>query len=269
MSDRETIDKGEGRVLFGSDPAAYDSARPGHSDRVYDVLVERCGLGPGARVLEIGPGTGQATRRLLELGARPLVAIEPDPALAAYLIDALGDRVEVRLSALEDALLVSESFDLAVAASSFHWVDEQVGLGRISAALRPGGHVALWWTVFGDSSREDPFRAAVDPLMQELARSPSHPTQDGPPFASDGGTRVAALETAGFEDVTPSRLEWAYTWDTDGIRGLFGTFSPILALDPEGRETLLDAVAHIADTDFGGNVTRPVVTALYTARKPG
>ena len=42
----------------------------------------------------------------------------------------------------------------------------------------------------------------------------------------------------------------------------------ILALEPTARDELLDSVAHIAETDFGGQVTKPLVTALYTARKP-
>ena len=57
------IDRSEGRQLFGSDPAGYDRGRPGHAEQVYEVLVERCGLGPGTAVLEsrAGHGAGDAT----------------------------------------------------------------------------------------------------------------------------------------------------------------------------------------------------------------
>ena len=167
----EAIPREEGRRLFGTDPAGYDRARPGHPPRVYEVLVERCGLVPGTAVLEIGPGTGQATRRLLELGAAPLVAVEPDAQLAAHLRDAFGERVDVRETTIEDASLPAESFGLAAAASSFHWVDEGVGLGRIFDALRPGGWVALWWTLFGDDE-PDAFIDATSPLLRGLEREP-------------------------------------------------------------------------------------------------
>ena len=264
---RSRLERSEGRRVFGTDPEAYDAARPGHPQAVYTILQERCGLRPGSKVLEIGPGTGQATQRLLALGAHPLVAIEPDPRLAAFLRARLGRKVEIRETTLEEVEL-EDDFDLAVAASSFHWVEEKPGLARLNAALRPGGAVALWWTVFGDATREDPFRTAVDPIMRDLPRSPSEADQGRPPFASDGGTRVAALEAAGFEETTAYRLEWTHTWDTAGIRALFGTFSPVLSLEPRPRVALLDEVARIADADFGGRVTKPVVTALYTARKP-
>ena len=65
------FDRSVGRNVFGRDPALYARARPGYPERVFEVLRERCGLRPGAAVLEIGPGPGSATRRLLELGARP------------------------------------------------------------------------------------------------------------------------------------------------------------------------------------------------------
>jgi SAM-dependent methyltransferase len=265
VSGRGTLGKHEGRRLFGVDPAAYDLGRPGHADEVYDVLRERCGLRHETKVLEIGPGTGQATRHLLELGARPLVGIEPDRALAALLRERLGDRVEIRESTLEDAVL-EDDFELAVAASSFHWVDEAVGLAKIHDALLPEGWVALWWTAFGGGHRRDPFRDATDPLMEGLPESPSQ-TKSGRPFAHDGEARVTALERAGFGDVIARRIEWAHTWDTEGIRALFGSFSPVLSLEPDRREAFLDSVAEIAERDYGGRVTKPVVTALYTARK--
>ena len=131
MTARETIDRGEGRRVFGRDPAAYDRARAGHPERVYEVLRARCGLGPDTRVLEIGPGPGTVTRRLLELGVRSLVAVEPDPALAAYLRSSVGDGPEILVTTLEEAALPADTFDLAVAASSFHWVEPEAGLATI------------------------------------------------------------------------------------------------------------------------------------------
>ena len=139
------IDRTQGRQLFGADPAAYDLGRPGHSPLVYEVLVERCGLGPGTSVIEVGPGTGQATRRLLELGADPIVVVEPNPSLAEYLEERYGDRLELVRASLEEAELEPNRFDLAAAASSFHWVDERAlhassrSCGRAGGA-RSGGH---------------------------------------------------------------------------------------------------------------------------------
>ncbi len=263
-----SIDRKEGRRLFGSDPAAYDLARPGHAERVYEVLVERCSLGLGASVLEVGPGTGQATRRLLELGADPIVALEPDPALGAHLGKLLGERVDVRETTLEDAELPSDGFDLAVAASSFHWVDEEVGLVTIFHALRPGGWVAIWWTLFGDADEPDAFITATSPLLENLHSSPTAGEEGRPPHALDREVRITALNAAVFEEVGHEVVRWNASWDADGIRALYGTFSPIARLDESRRTQILDGVARIAREDFGGRVERTLLTSLYTARRP-
>ena len=72
------------RGLFSSDVVAYDTARPGYPEPVYELLRQVCGLGPGTDVLEIGPGAGQATRRLLDHGAA-LTAVELSAEFAGLL----------------------------------------------------------------------------------------------------------------------------------------------------------------------------------------
>jgi hypothetical protein len=87
------IDRAEGQRAFGIDPTSYDQARPDYPPRVYEILRDCCGLQPGVRTFEIGPGSGVATRHLLRLGAAPLVVVEPDERLASFLTTTLGQSV--------------------------------------------------------------------------------------------------------------------------------------------------------------------------------
>ena len=215
-------------------------------------------------VLEVGPGTGQASRRLLDLGGRVL-ALEPDPALAAHLEDALGTRIEVRVTALEDAELTAADFDLAVAASSFHWVDEEVGLAKLFEALRPAGWVALWWTP--SASQTGRTRSSRPPARCSRTSRPVPPgaSKEGPHMRSTarrGSERCSRLDSkapntssrAGKHSGTPTGFE------------PYGTFSPIARLDETRRSEILDGVARIAEAEFGGRVHRTLVTPLY--RRP-
>ena len=60
----------------------YHRIRPGYPAGLFEDLAIETGLHAGAMVVEIGAGTGQATRRLLERGWS-VTALEPGPALAA------------------------------------------------------------------------------------------------------------------------------------------------------------------------------------------
>ena len=61
-----------------------------HDQNICRWLVEQIGpLEPGVRLLEIGPGLGAITEVILSAG-HPLVAVEKDRGLAAFLRDHLG-----------------------------------------------------------------------------------------------------------------------------------------------------------------------------------
>ena len=74
-----------GRSAYGGDPEGYHAARRDYPARLFDLLGARCAIGPATRAFEIGPGTGKATRPMLDLGLGSLVGVEPDARLVDYL----------------------------------------------------------------------------------------------------------------------------------------------------------------------------------------
>jgi SAM-dependent methyltransferase len=267
---QRTFSRSEGRVIFGSVAGVYAAARPDYPARVFEILEKRCGLGPSTRVLEIGAGSGQATRALLGTGAS-VVALEPSRALADQLearITGRRDRLETIVDTLEHAPLPAGSFDLVVAASSFHWVDQTTGLRKAADVLRPSGQLALWWNIFGDRKAPDAFRDATDPLLRDLDQSPSAGGREGVPFALDSAARTSDLERLGsFEHIEHETIRWTLELDPAAVRRLYSTFSPIARLPDRQRVRVLDAIERIASEDFGGRVERRIVTPIYTARR--
>src|SRR6185312_3750679 len=139
-----------------------------------ETLLERCGLGPGCAMFEVGAGTGKATRALLAAGADPLFAIEPDSRLGAFLrASTASPALQVVAAPFESAELPRNDLDLGLAATSFHWIEALAGLNRVAGLLRPGGWWAMVWNVFGDDSRPDPFHEATDALLNDGPKSPS------------------------------------------------------------------------------------------------
>lgn len=261
----------EGRRLFGLDPAAYQRGRPPYPEWVFEALVESRALGPGTATVEIGAGTGLATRRLLQLGADPFTVIEPDPRfhpLLQKLLTTGSAQTRLLPQTFEDAALDSKAYDLIAAATTFHWIDEATGLSRCANLLRPAGQLALWWNVFGDPDRADAFHEATRAILAPLAVSPSGGAEEIP-FALRRAERRAALVRAGFVDVEDRDSRWTIALDTAQLRDLYLTFSSIQRLPPERRVRILDALMSVSEREFGGRVERNLTTVLYTARARG
>jgi SAM-dependent methyltransferase len=250
------------RMSFEARADEYRLARPPYPERLYEILVQRCGLGPGTRVLEIGPGTGQATRELLARGAS-VVAVEPGVRLATHLVaDLACDALEVVNETAEAAPLADASIDIVASATAFHWVKPGVALPRLARALRPDGWLAVWWTAFGDRARPTPFRSALDRLYE---RNFPHEPRDPPRGPLNIESWRDELSQGGwFTRPEVEQIRWEHPLTVEGSRRLFGSFPNVNELDPVRREEHLDAIADLVQ-DAGGVVLDPYVTVLYLA----
>jgi ribosomal protein S18 acetylase RimI-like enzyme/SAM-dependent methyltransferase len=259
----------DGRSAFGAVSAIYDDARPRYPDGVFELLRDRCRLGPGTRAFEVGAGTGLATRPLLATGVNSLVAVEPDARLAAGLRDrTASDRLQIVVAPFEDADLAEGGFDLGCAATAFHWVEQRPALAKVARLLKSGGRWAMWWNVFGDPDLPDPFHDATRSLLAPLGSNPSHPNGPKQHFALDRAARLADLESvSSFEDVQFELLRWTLVFDPEQVRALYATFSHIAVLAEGERERILDGLHDMAATTFGGRIERHMLTPIYTCRR--
>ncbi len=123
---------------------AYERGRPEYPPAAVALVVSALRLGPGARVLDAGAGTGKLSRPLAACGA-PVLAADPADAMIRRAAGAPG---VVPLRAVVEALPFRDgALDAAAAASAFHWFDGPRALRELHRALRPGGRLALLWNV--------------------------------------------------------------------------------------------------------------------------
>ncbi len=269
------VPKERRRGVFGRDPRGYDRARLAYPDRLYEILQRRCGLAPGRSVLEIGPGTGIATRALLREGAGPMTLVEADPRLVRYLRTSLersAASVTVLAASFESVRLPSAAYDLVVAASSFHWLPPRRALRKVARVLRPGGWWAAWNNHHGDPYHEGEFQAALQPLYRTLrgarpwtyGRSARGRDQD----RRERERRLAAVASIGaFDRIRCTNLRWSAELPARRVVALWATFSDVATLPPARRRWLLSEIGRLARDRFGGAVTLQMVTPLYTARR--
>jgi SAM-dependent methyltransferase len=243
-------------------------ARPGYPPWVFDLLGERCGLQPGAAILEIGAGTGQATLPMLDHGAR-VTAVEPGPALARRLGERTAGRdIKLIVAAFEDVELPEAGFDLAVSATAFHWIDPVAGLMKCARALRDHGWLAMWWTIWNDPDRPDALRDMLRPSMQ--AKAPHLLEEEAGPHAylRDLDARMAQIDGIGaYGPMSREVLRWEGRHRPAEIRRILATFAAWIALPEPVRAELLDEAERIVREELGGTVSRPYQTVLYRAQR--
>ncbi|WP_330323318.1 class I SAM-dependent methyltransferase [Streptomyces anulatus] len=128
---------------FDTGVERYAAGRPSYPSDVLD-LVEHLAGQPfaGARVADIGAGTGTATILLRDRGAE-VVAVEFGSGMACAfhrrnpgmpVVRGDGNRLP----------LASASFDFITYAQSWNWTDPAASLPEALRVLRPGGALAIW-----------------------------------------------------------------------------------------------------------------------------
>jgi SAM-dependent methyltransferase len=268
----ETIDRSEGRRLFGRDPQGYDAVRPDYPPELYSYLTQRGAVGPGSTSLEIGAGNGLATAQLIALGADPITIVEPDQRFAPLLrkIAARADAHCVLVhDSFENADLGSGAFDFVASATAFHWVEQTSGLRKVAQVLKPGGYCGLWWNVFQVLGAADPFHDATFALLADLATTPSG-APNSVPFALDTQARKAGFADTGlFEEVEQFEMRWTLQLTAAEVGKLYEGFPQIQRLPDDRREQLIKQLVGIAETQFGGHVERGMTSVLYLARRTG
>lgn len=255
-----------GGSVFGTDAAGYDAGRIGYPADLYDTIRARLAKPPG-RTLEIGPGTGLATRDILaHLDPSQLVAVEMDSALAKHLQAAVPDPRLLVVRGDFASASITPDFDLACSAASFHWLDPQIALARLRRLLVPGGTLALWWNSYRVAGIGDAFADAVTPLLADIELPPSEGAEQH--YSLDVDHHRETLAAAGFVDFEPFLFRRERKLAIAEVRALYASYSYVRALPETRRQTLLAAITAIVDGEFGGRVPNVVMTALYLTKSP-
>ena len=264
---------GLGRV-FNEVPELYDRTRPTYPDALFADLTEITGLGQRSRVLEVGCGTGQATRSLAPLGCQ-VTAVEPGDGLAALARQRLAafGNVSVESSTFEDWDDRGRRFDVLVAASSWHWVDPAVGWPKARDVLRPGGWMALLGNVIVRRPGEPEAYAETADLHERFA--PGDPNWGHPPLedevrAGSEGWGPAVADPGGLFGPTTVRWYPTVLWfDGAGFADHLRTLSIYRKLSADVREPLLDAIAERIRTRLDDRVPRRYLSMLRAGQRAG
>ncbi|HWG62013.1 MAG TPA: class I SAM-dependent methyltransferase [Streptosporangiaceae bacterium] len=246
------------RSPFDPVAAEYEAGRPSYPDALYTALDERAGPLAGALVVDLGAGTGIATRQLAARGARALALDYGADMLRRAR--ASSHRLNCVLADGNALPFRSGSVDLACFAQSWHWFDPQRASAEVARVLRPGGHWAAWWNhAWADGQPWfDTYQDLMDGACPGYRRH--HRNTD---WTEEGIARTGAFGPGARILVRWTRQVAVETWMTEER-----SKSYIVGLAPQARQRLLDAVATVLRTRFpAGQMTVPYRTRMWLARR--
>lgn len=259
-------ESGRSRESFNTVVDWYDRYRQGYPAEVIDQIVQVAQIGPGRHALEIGCGTGQLTRPLLERGIT-VTAVELGKALAEQARRNLAHftRIHIDVSPFETWILPQTPFDAVLCATVFHWIDPNIRAAKSARALKAGGQLVAVYPhqVFGEN--DEFFRDSQTAYLKWGLSTDPHfrlPTVDevGPMY-----TDIDDCPT--FTRVERLRILKTRHFTTDQYVGLLHTDSLVLTLSLVEREGFLADLATLIDVRYGGKIARDYLYEIVVAEK--
>jgi SAM-dependent methyltransferase len=265
---RSRTDRDRLKVTFDTVAERYHQVRPAYPDELYAELISAAGLRPGARLLEVGTGTGKATRPLAERGFA-ITCLEPGPHLADVARRELAGfgAVHIVPEAFEDWQPAdAERFDLVFAATAWHWIDPAVGYQLAWRWLRPGGHLAIWAAGHVLPADGDPFFHQIQDVYDEVRAGP--PPDADYPVPGRLPTMRGAIEGSGLFAVTVStEFIWEVRYTAEQYISLLDTFSSHLDMAQWQRDRLYTEIRRRLAARPDGTLRRHWGGVLQVARR--
>ncbi len=248
------------RSVFDPAAAAYDRLRPDYPAALYDAVERLSGVAlRGARIVEVGAGTGIATRQLRHRGA-DVVALDLSLAMLRRQRSPSGCVV-----ARGEQLPIGDRVaDLVCSATAWHWVQFDAGVAEAVRVLRPGGTLALWWNKSADRDQT---------WWQDCwAGVRRRGVQPGGGYARDYETHDVDADlrrTKAFADVARHEARWERSVPIADRLAELRTHSAVLELGGQADDFLAEQRAVLAAAFPDGVVRERYRTHLHVARMPG
>ncbi len=135
------------RKTFDRIPEEFDKNRPRYCKELFDKLSLVCHLDYNKKVLEIGPGTGQATEPVLLTGC-DYTAIELGENFASFMKRkfSIYSNFKIINDDFETYNLGENVYDLVFSAAAIQWIPEEIAFTKAFQVLKPGGYLAMFMT---------------------------------------------------------------------------------------------------------------------------
>ena len=250
----------EFRKIFDTIPEQFNQFRPKYSKELFEYLINFVQLGPEKKVLEIGPGTGQATDLILGTEC-DYHAIELGEHLCAKMKEKY-DRYPNFHIVNDDFITYDfgqQRFDLVYSAATIQWIPEETAFSKTFGLLKPGGTLAMMLT------RSD-YRTPNEELYQKIQTVYDRYFKPEIPYPHRG-FKYGNAPNYGFADFREHDFHGRRVMGADEYVSYCGTHCDHMVI-PEPYKTLFFEGLRNAVEESGGKIVFEDTYVLYLARKP-
>lgn len=258
--DVRELEQDEFRKVFDMIPDQFDQYRPRYSEDLFAFLNANAGIGPGKCVLEIGPGTGQATEPVLRTGC-DYHAIE----LGGHLCQKMREKYRAfsNFSIVNDDFITHDfgdmKFDMIYSAATIQWIPEQVAFAKTFELLKPGGTLAMILTSSEYKSDQEKLWEKIQALYDQYYK-PDIPY-------THGGFRYAAAPEYGYSEVEKYEFKGQRVFTADEYVAFSGTHCDHIVIPEPVRREFFEKLRNVV-VEAGNKIVFHDTYVLYLTRKP-
>ena len=243
------VGKNSLKKTFDTVPTLYDSRRPGYPATLIKDVLRLSHIPAHGNILEIGCGTGQATKPFADRGYQ-MTCLDIGTNLAAVASRKFRgyDNVTVIAESFENWNPKTTKYHLAIAATSFHWLDLGIRYTKVSQVLRCGGSLAVFSNVH--IRRDEGFFAEIQNIYQKIAPALCPAKSEVPePLAREPGLDL-------FEEPITNSYPWDEQYTAEEYIALLGTYSDHISLPKPARKQLCRAITGLIIANYKGVIIK-------------
>lgn len=239
-------------------PEEFDKWRSRYCDECFDDVIKYAKLDVDKKVLEIGPGTGQATEPILKTGCSYL-AIELGENFTEAMKNNFSayDNFQIVNADFETYDFGKDQFDLVYSAATIQWIPEEIGFPKVYNLLKNNGTFAMMLTRTDFKSHNE----ALYSKIQEVYAKYFHPETN-----YTCSLAYSNVENYGFKDFECRHYYKTREYNADEFISWTIIQAPHLTLQEPNRSQFITGIKDVI-LSFGGKITLLDDIVLYLARK--